>query len=36
MATLDRLTRVITLEEVPQAAEEILAGKVHGRIVVEL
>lgn len=33
---LDRLTRLISLDEVPQAAEEILAGRVHGRIVVDL
>ena len=36
MDTLDRFTRVISLEDVPQAAKEILAGKVHGRIVVAL
>jgi len=36
MAMLDRLTRVISLEDVPAVAEEILAGKVHGRVVVDL
>ena len=35
-ATLDRITTVIPLEGVEQASKEILAGKVHGRVVVEL
>jgi acrylyl-CoA reductase (NADPH) len=36
MAMLDRLTRVISLEQVPAAAADILAGKVHGRVVIDL
>lgn len=33
---LERLTRVISLKDIPTAAEEILQGKVLGRIVVDL
>ena len=36
METLDRLTTVIPLEGVQRAAGDILAGKVHGRVVVDL
>lgn len=40
-AELDRsklreLTRVISLADVPQAAEELMTGKLHGRMVVEI
>jgi acrylyl-CoA reductase (NADPH) len=33
---LDSLTQVISLKEIPNAAEDILSGKVLGRIVVDL
>ncbi|MBD3160943.1 MAG: acryloyl-CoA reductase [Candidatus Eisenbacteria bacterium] len=33
--TLDRLTRSVSLSEVSKLAEEVLAGRVHGRIVVD-
>ncbi|MDE0041205.1 MAG: oxidoreductase [Candidatus Poribacteria bacterium] len=36
MEKLDTMTQVISLNDVPQASTEILAGKVRGRIVVDL
>ena len=36
MAKLDTMTRTISLAEVPQASNDILAGRVRGRIVVDL
>ena len=33
--TLDEMTKVVSLEQVPQLAEDILAGQVRGRIVVD-
>ncbi len=33
---LDEMTQVVSLEQVPQLAEDILAGQVRGRIVVDL
>ena len=33
---LAAMTRMISLKDVPQAAEDILAGKVRGRLVVEI
>ncbi|HMK85381.1 MAG TPA: MDR family oxidoreductase [Steroidobacteraceae bacterium] len=35
-AALDRMSKVIGLEQVPAAAQEILAGKIRGRIVVDV
>jgi len=35
-AALDRMSKVIGLEQVPAAAQEILAGKILGRIVVDV
>ena len=36
MEKLDSMTQVISLKDVPQASKDILAGKVRGRIVVDL
>lgn len=36
LAKLDAMTRTISLADVPQAAEEILAGRIRGRVVVEI
>ena len=36
IAKLDRLTRTIGFAEVPQAAADIVAGKIRGRVVVEI
>jgi acrylyl-CoA reductase (NADPH) len=36
VAKLEKLIQVIPLEEVPHASQEILAGKVRGRIVVDI
>ncbi len=36
LAKLDAMTRVIGLADVPQAAEDILAGRIRGRVVVEI
>ena len=36
LAKLDAMTRTIGLADVPQAAEEILAGRIRGRVVVEI
>ena len=33
---LKQIYKVISLEEVPQVAEELLAGKINGRVVVDL
>lgn len=35
-STLDSLSRVEPLSDVPRLAEEILAGKVRGRVVVDV
>ncbi|MCD6075643.1 MAG: putative quinone oxidoreductase yhdH, partial [Rhodospirillales bacterium] len=35
-ALLERIARTVTLEELPDYAERILAGQVRGRIVVDL
>ncbi len=35
-ASLDRMSKVIGLAEVPSAAQDILAGKIKGRIVVDV
>lgn len=35
-ATLDKISQVVSLEEVPYFAEEILAGRVQGRVVVDV
>jgi len=34
--TIDRLTQTIPLEQVPAVAEDLLAGRIHGRTVVDL
>ena len=36
IAKLDRLTRTIGFAELPQAAADIVAGKIRGRVVVEI
>jgi acrylyl-CoA reductase (NADPH) len=36
MAKLHALTTTVKLDDVPRVAEEIVAGKVRGRVVVEL
>ena len=36
LAKLDAMTRTIGLADVPQAAEDILAGRIRGRVVVEI
>ena len=36
MEKLDTMTQIISLKDVPQASNDILAGKVRGRIVVDL
>ena len=36
LAKLSTMTRTISLADVPQAAEEILAGRIRGRVVVEI
>lgn len=36
MEKLDTITQIISLKEIPQASKDILAGKVRGRIVVDL
>jgi len=36
LAALDRMTRHAPLTDVPQIAEEILAGKVRGRVVIDI
>jgi acrylyl-CoA reductase (NADPH) len=33
---LDQIFKVISLEEVPQFAENLLAGRVNGRVVVDV
>jgi hypothetical protein len=33
---LDRVTRRITLHELAEAMDEILAGRIHGRLVVDV
>jgi acrylyl-CoA reductase (NADPH) len=33
---LDVMTRVVALEEIPKLAKEIVAGKIKGRIVIDL
>jgi acrylyl-CoA reductase (NADPH) len=33
---LKQIYKVISLEEVPQVAEELLAGEINGRVVVDL
>jgi len=36
LAKLDALTSHVKLEDVPQVAEDLLAGKVRGRVVVDI
>jgi acrylyl-CoA reductase (NADPH) len=36
LAKLQKMTRVVALKEVPRVSEDILAGKVRGRVVVDL
>ena len=36
LAKLDAMTRTVGLAEVPQLAEDILAGRIRGRVVVEI
>ena len=36
LAKLDKMSRVVPLKDVPRLAEEILAGRVRGRIVVDV
>lgn len=36
LAKLDTMTCTVGLADAPQAAEEILAGRVRGRVVVEI
>jgi D-arabinose 1-dehydrogenase-like Zn-dependent alcohol dehydrogenase len=33
---LEQIYKIISLEEVPQFAENLLAGQIHGRVVVDL
>jgi acrylyl-CoA reductase (NADPH) len=34
--TLDKLTQVISLDDVLEASQQIVAGKVRGRIVIDM
>jgi acrylyl-CoA reductase (NADPH) len=36
LAKLEKMSRVVPLQDVPRLAEEILAGKVRGRTVVDV
>ena len=36
LAKLEKMSRVVPLKDVPHLAEEILAGRVRGRIVVDV